>query len=191
VVRIVLTHFHPKNTYSVNCTGAFLASYNCTVIDASMVVYTNGNETYDDLLLPILKEYMDSGRFNDLHPAIVNVTFLNQTEESNDDDGRTTTTGPSGIQNPALFAIIGVAVVIAVIGYVIYKKKKDKRSVGTSEAGEAAPQSDSVAKGVPTSSKKDPTAYTPVVQDVSVQGSILQDNTFDLDSDEDEEEFAC
>jgi hypothetical protein len=50
-------------------------AYDCSVINTSMIVYTNGNETYDDLLLPIINESMDEGVLNDVHPNIVNITF--------------------------------------------------------------------------------------------------------------------
>jgi hypothetical protein len=57
----------------------FDEAYDCSVINTNMIVYTNGNETYDDLLLPIINELMDEGVLNDVHPNIVNITFVNQT----------------------------------------------------------------------------------------------------------------
>lgn len=151
-----------------------------------MFVYTDGvNETFDEILLPVVKEYLDGGLASDVHPAIVNTTFVNQTESSGDDESNTSS---SGIHNPAWFALLGVGIVAVIIGYVVWKKKKDKDAVG-SEQVEAAARS-TVAKGVPTTSRsKEQAAYTPSVQNV-VAEVASPDTTFDIDSDDEDEEVA-
>lgn len=174
--------------FAVNCTGTFSDDYYCTLIDASMLVYTDGvNETYDDLLLPIMKEYMDSGRFNDLHPAIVNVTFVNETQLN---DESTTTESSSGIQNPGLFGILGIFVVAVIAGFFISKRRKDHQAVDTGDVAEDSPQSTgTIAKGVQQFPPKEHAPDQPVIQNVSVHDSVAQDTTFDVyDS---EEEFEC
>ena len=170
----------------MNCTAIFDEAFDCSVIDANMMVYTNGNETYDDLLLPIIKESMDGGAFNDVHPAIVNITFVNQTASG---DVASTTSSSGGIQNPAWFALIGVGVVAIVAGFVILKKRKEKQATGPDTA-EAAPQSN-MSKAVPIeTSEKNQASYTPASQNAMVEESISRDITFEIDSEEDEE-FAC
>lgn len=170
----------------MNCTGSFDEAYDCTVITANMLVYTDGNETYDDVLLPVVKEYMDNGQLNDVHPAIVNTTFVNQTEDSGDGSS---TSSSGGIQNPAWFALLGVGIVAIVVGYVVWKKKKGNAAVD-SEQAEATSKS-TVSKGVPPTSTKEQAAYTPAVQhSSSIHESISQDITFEVDSEEDGE-YEC
>ena len=175
---------HDFLVVSVNCTGVLLEIHDCTVMNASMTIFSNGNETYDNLLLPIIKEEMDNGKYNDLHPAIINVTYLNLTGSSNSNgsiDGDVSTTGgSSGIQNPGLFAILGVAVVVLVLGFVWWKKKKDH----SEESAEVVPQSAPVKARSLQSSARSTTA----VQDSNVEDVIHPDETFDADEDE---EFEC
>ena len=118
--------------FKVNCTTVFDETYDCLVINANMLVYTNGNETYDDALLPIIKESMDNGAFNDLNSAIINTTFVNQTESSGDEASGSNS---SGIQNPAWFALVGVAVVAVVVGFVVWKKRKREASSRIQDCG--------------------------------------------------------
>jgi LPXTG-motif cell wall-anchored protein len=155
-----------------------------------MLVYTNGvNETYSDSLLPVLKEYMDSGSFNDLHPAIVNVTFKNETVTETEP---TTTQSSGGIQNPALFAILGVGVVALIIGFVVWKKKKDKPAVDDT-AGEGA-SNIVAAKSLPTASiKEQVTVDLSGGSNDSLRDDLGEaDKTFEVDSDEEEfEEYEC
>lgn len=165
----------------------FDEAYNCSVINADILVYTNGNETYDGVLLPIIKESMDSGAFIDVHPAIVNTIFVNQSESEGD---QVSSSSSSGIQNPAWFALVGVAVVAVVVGFVLWKKRKEKKQPAGFEIAEAAPESN-MTKAVPIEAfEKTQASYTPGVQNALVDESISQDQTFEIDS-EDDEEFEC
>lgn len=171
----------------VNCTGSFSDTYECTVIDASMLIFTDGNETYDELLLPIVKEYMDSGSLNDLHPAIVNVTFKNETQS---DPAPSQTS--SGIENPGLFAILGVFVAAVIVGVVVWRKKKQNEKGDISGAPDTDHEQAPVSKAAPSSSlvKKHIVTYTHGLQNGD-NGSIEQDKTFECDSLEEDAEFEC
>jgi hypothetical protein len=164
----------------VNCTAIFDEAYDCSVINANMIVYTNGNETYDDLLLPIIKESTEEGALNNVHPAIVNITFVNQTASG----GNLASSGgsSSGIQNPAWFALIGIGVVAIVAGFVVWKNRKEKQASG-SQIAEVAPQS-IMSKAVPIeTSEKNQASFTPAAQNVMVEEPVSQDITFEIDSD--------
>jgi hypothetical protein len=164
----------------VNCTAIFDEAYDCSVINANMIVYTNRNETYDDLLLPIIKESTEEGALNNVHPAIVNITFVNQTASG----GNLASSGgsSSGIQNPAWFALIGIGVVAIVAGFVVWKNRKEKQASG-SQIAEVAPQSN-MSKAVPIeTSEKNQASFTPAAQNIMVEEPVSQDITFEIDSD--------
>lgn len=122
----------------MTCTGTFSDAYNCTVVVASIMVYTDGDETYDELVTPIIKGSLHSGQMNDVHPAIVNVAYLDQPGDTNN------TSAPENgdVDNTGLIIAVCVGATAFLVGVVIiivvasrfWRKKRLAQSVTATDA---------------------------------------------------------
>lgn len=113
----------------MNCTGVLSGSDGCIVINATMLVFTDGNETYNDLLLPVVKEYIDSGRLKDAHPAVINAAYV--TEAQNRAAPSTSETAEDKL-SPVWFGVLGAVVgfgLMVIVVFVIWKRRKGRRSI--------------------------------------------------------------
>lgn len=107
-----------------------------------MTVYTNGDENYDDALMPMIQDTLDSGHLTDTSPAIVKVAYIT---------GETRTSSPSaessGLDDTTkrfVAASVGAAALIVVIVALIVTKirRKKLQSVTAAVANDAAPVDD-------------------------------------------------
>lgn len=103
-----------------------------------IVVYTDGDETFNGLLLPLIKGAMNKGLLNDIHPAIVNVAYLEEEAQ-----GAESVSESGGIDNTALIIAVSVGataflvgvVVLAVVASKFWRKKKLQSVVAAPFAG--------------------------------------------------------
>ena len=105
------------------------------MVVASSTVYTDGDETYDDLLLPLIKDALSSGELNGVHPAIMNATYVERMEDAAPESEGIGKTG-------LIIACAGVAafaLVALVIVAVAWRKKKFRSVTAEADAAPSPP----------------------------------------------------
>jgi len=129
----------------------------CTVVSDSMVIYTDGVEDYDAMLLPLIKEAMDSGVFNTAHPAIVRATYLDELAVANQ-VAASQTDGDGFQYGYLLYAIPGLVLIVLVIAGLVWRKRRGRKSVDALSV-DTSIQAESA--------EKSQTSSTPALQEAS------------------------
>jgi hypothetical protein len=108
----------------VNSLGALSETDECTVFIDNMVIYTNGDEDYAELVHPLLKEAITSGQFNSAHPAIVRTTFLDQLPTESQTEAESASVDGGFNKYFLLYDILGIVIIVLVIAGLLLRKRR-------------------------------------------------------------------
>jgi hypothetical protein len=134
----------------VTCVNTPSSGNDCIVVEGSFQFYTVGNNPQDDDLPETLKDElkgaMNNGDFDDAHPEIVAVTFVEPqsapaTDGLNDSDPNQVRSSVSPSPNASLIIGASVGALLVLGALVFYRRRQSKddddRADVTTEGGES------------------------------------------------------
>lgn len=128
LLPVGITTNPPDETTELSCINTPTLDNECYVIDGSFQIYTAGDP--DDGLtgevLQSLETAMDIGEFDDVHPNIVKITYIDEldpSEISDPGDDRGVVVQDS---NTALIVAASAGAVLVVCAFVFYRRRTSK-----------------------------------------------------------------
>lgn len=113
-----------------------------TVVVASVTVLTNeGEDNYDALLLPVIRAAFDSGRLNDVDPAVVKVSYLAAPGET---DNASAAESSGGMEDDTKIIVAASAGAVAFLALIVvatmfWRKKRLQSAVTAAKDTTSSP----------------------------------------------------